>query len=189
MVNIVCLLLRREIQDSELSASFWLFGPKYTMHGFWFFCKTSKHARLTTYIVVMCWCFPRIFRHNIGPLKINVDWVGISYTHCVNLVHAYNFSKSFQEIDILYQLSVVRTSIWLGLIDREDERKGQVPKAPCSAPAATLKAILNSLAPLGAGVSANTPLLERGRRNIFSLPALADLIGNIESLGPVGGWG
>ena len=34
-------------------------------------------------------------------------------------------------------------------------------KAPCSIPAATLKVILNSLAPLGAGVSVIAPLPER----------------------------
>ena len=49
----------------------------------------------------------------------------------------------------------------LGLVDREDERKGQASMAPCSVPAATLKAILNSLAPLGAGVSVSAPLPER----------------------------
>ena len=41
-----------------------------------------------------------------------------------------------------------------GLFDREDEHKGHASKAPCSIPAATFrKAILNSLAPLGAGVA------------------------------------
>merc|ERR1711966_369374 len=37
-------------------------------------------------------------------------------------------------------------------VDREDERKGQASKAPCSIPAATLQAKLKALAPLGAGL-------------------------------------
>ena len=48
-----------------------------------------------------------------------------------------------------------------GLVDREDERKGQAPKAPCLIPAATLKAIMKALAPLGAENSVITPLPER----------------------------
>ena len=48
-----------------------------------------------------------------------------------------------------------------GLVDREDERKGQASKALCSIPAATLKAILNSLAPLDARVSVIAPLPEQ----------------------------
>ena len=53
------------------------------------------------------------------------------------------------------------TLVLTGLVDREDKRKGQASKAPCLIPAATLKAILNSLAPLGAGVSVIDPLPER----------------------------
>ena len=45
--------------------------------------------------------------------------------------------------------------------DREDERKRQASKALCSIPAATLKAILKALAPLGAGISVIAPLPER----------------------------
>ena len=40
----------------------------------------------------------------------------------------------------------------IGLVDREDERKGQASKAPCTIPAATLQAELKALAMLGAGL-------------------------------------
>ena len=58
-------------------------------------------------------------------------------------------------------LSQLYTHDHPGLVDREDERKGQSSKAPCLIPAATLKTILKALAPLGAGVSVIAPLPER----------------------------
>ena len=55
-------------------------------------------------------------------------------------------------------VNVLFTSKWFrllvngGLVDREDERKGQASKASCWIPAATLKANLKALAPSGAGL-------------------------------------
>ena len=48
-----------------------------------------------------------------------------------------------------------------GLVDREDERKGQAPKARCSIPAATLKGKIESLGPVGGRVSVIAHLPER----------------------------
>ena len=45
--------------------------------------------------------------------------------------------------------------------DREDERKGQASKTPCSIPAATLQAKIESLGPVGGRVSVIAPLPDR----------------------------
>ena len=49
-------------------------------------------------------------------------------------------------------IKTCKTHRCAGLVDREDERKGQASKAPCSIPAATLKEKLKALVPLGAGL-------------------------------------
>ena len=84
--------------------------------------------------------------------------------------NGYCFRKKFARFSILQSVSknnastkyVLKISWYPGLVDQEDKHKEQASKASCSIPAATLKAILNSLAPLGAGgVSVNAPLPER----------------------------
>ena len=60
------LLSRSDIRSDT---SFEFLSPNYTGRVTCFFCKTSKHARLTSCRI---WCFPGSFRHNICPLRLKV---------------------------------------------------------------------------------------------------------------------
>ena len=74
--------------------------------------------------------------------------------------NGYCFRKKFARFSILQSVSknnastkyVLKISWYPGLVDQEDKHKEQASKASCSIPAATLKAKLKALAPLGAGL-------------------------------------
>ena len=94
------------------------------------------------YLCKICTTILRIFNVDIFSLGKVSDFLNLNIPICPLIICVVYF-------------------IHLGLVDREDERKGQASKAPCSIPATTLKVILKALAPLGAGVSVIAPLPER----------------------------